>query len=64
MPADLAALFFERVHIGTPVTVVGSTDNLTRVRRPFRFCLHVHFCRVSVEELAPKFLEDGPSVRR
>ena len=33
MPADLAALFFERVHIGTPVAVVGSTDNLTRVRR-------------------------------
>ena len=33
MPADLAALFFERVHIGTPVTVVGSMNNLTRVRR-------------------------------
>jgi lipoprotein-anchoring transpeptidase ErfK/SrfK len=33
MPRDLAALFFERVHIGTPVTVVGSTDNLARVRR-------------------------------
>jgi lipoprotein-anchoring transpeptidase ErfK/SrfK len=33
MPRDLAALFFERVQIGTPVTVVGSTDNLTRVRR-------------------------------
>ena len=26
-------LFFERVQIGTPVTVVGSTDNLTRGRR-------------------------------
>jgi lipoprotein-anchoring transpeptidase ErfK/SrfK len=33
MPRDLAALFFERVPIGTPVTVVGSTDSLTRVRR-------------------------------
>ena len=33
MPADLAARFFERVHVGTTVTVVGSTDNLTRVRR-------------------------------
>jgi len=33
MPADLAALYFERVHVGTPVTVVGSTDNLARVRR-------------------------------
>lgn len=33
MPRDLAALFFQRVQIGTPVTVVGSTYNLTRVRR-------------------------------
>jgi lipoprotein-anchoring transpeptidase ErfK/SrfK len=33
MPRDLAALFFARVQIGTPVTVVGSTDNLARVRR-------------------------------
>jgi len=33
MPRDLAVLFFERVPIGTPVTVVGSTDNLTRVRK-------------------------------
>lgn len=33
MPRDLALLFFERVAIGTPVRVVGSTDNLTRVRR-------------------------------
>ena len=33
MPRDLAVLFFERVQIGTPVTVVGSTHNLTRVRR-------------------------------
>jgi lipoprotein-anchoring transpeptidase ErfK/SrfK len=33
MPRDLAALFFERVQVGTPVTVVGSTDNLARVRR-------------------------------
>ena len=33
MPRDLAALFFERVHTGTPVTVVGSTRNLTRVRK-------------------------------
>src|SRR5258708_26767699 len=34
MPRDLAALFFERVHIRTPVTVVGSTHNLRHVRRP------------------------------
>jgi len=33
MPRDLAAMFFERVHTGTPVTVVGSTRNLTRVRK-------------------------------
>jgi lipoprotein-anchoring transpeptidase ErfK/SrfK len=33
MPRDLAALFFERVQIGTPVTVVGSTQNLARVRK-------------------------------
>jgi lipoprotein-anchoring transpeptidase ErfK/SrfK len=33
MPRDLAALFFERVHIGTPVTIIGSTHNLGRVRR-------------------------------
>jgi lipoprotein-anchoring transpeptidase ErfK/SrfK len=33
MPRDLAALFFERVQIGTPVTVVGSADNVARVRR-------------------------------
>jgi lipoprotein-anchoring transpeptidase ErfK/SrfK len=33
MPRDLAALFFERVSVGTPVTVIGSTDSLTRVRR-------------------------------
>ena len=33
MPRDLAALFFQRVQIGTPVTVVGSTNNLTRVRK-------------------------------
>ena len=33
MPQDSAALFFERVHTGTPVTVVGSTENLVRVRK-------------------------------
>ena len=33
MPRDFAALFFARVHTGTPVTVVGSTKNLTRVRK-------------------------------
>jgi lipoprotein-anchoring transpeptidase ErfK/SrfK len=33
MPRDFAALFFERVHTGTPVRVVGSTKDLTRVRR-------------------------------
>jgi lipoprotein-anchoring transpeptidase ErfK/SrfK len=32
MPRDLAARFFERVHLRTPVTVTGSTQNLTRVR--------------------------------
>jgi lipoprotein-anchoring transpeptidase ErfK/SrfK len=32
MPRDMAVLFFERVQVGTPVTVIGSTDNLTRVR--------------------------------
>jgi lipoprotein-anchoring transpeptidase ErfK/SrfK len=33
MPRDLAALCFERVQIGTPVTVVGSTRNIARVRK-------------------------------
>jgi lipoprotein-anchoring transpeptidase ErfK/SrfK len=33
MPRDLAALFFQRVQIGTPVMVVGSTNNLTHVRK-------------------------------
>ena len=33
MPKDLAAQVFERVHIGTPVMVVGSTHNLARVRK-------------------------------
>jgi len=33
MPRELAARFFERVQIGTPVTVVGSTRNLARVRK-------------------------------
>jgi lipoprotein-anchoring transpeptidase ErfK/SrfK len=33
MPRDSAALFFQRVRIGTPVTVVGTTNNLTRVRK-------------------------------
>jgi lipoprotein-anchoring transpeptidase ErfK/SrfK len=33
MPRDLAALFFEQVHVGTPVTVVGSTHNLAHVRK-------------------------------
>ena len=33
MPRDLAAMFFAQVHTGTPVTVVGSTKNLTRVRK-------------------------------
>jgi lipoprotein-anchoring transpeptidase ErfK/SrfK len=33
MPRDLAARFFARVHIGTPVTVVGSTHGLARVRK-------------------------------
>ena len=33
MPRDLAVLFFERAQIGTPVTVVGSTHTLARVRK-------------------------------
>lgn len=33
MPRDLAAAFFEQVHVGTPVAVVGSTHNLARVRK-------------------------------
>jgi hypothetical protein len=51
MPRDLAALFFERVQVGTPVTVVGSTDNLPRVRI---YCPPVHMCCVSEVCLAPK----------
>jgi len=33
MPRDLAAEFFSRVRIGTPVKVLGSARNVTRVRR-------------------------------
>jgi L,D-transpeptidase catalytic domain len=44
MPRDLAALFFERVQIGTPVTVVGSTDNLARVRRATSDFAHRFIC--------------------
>jgi hypothetical protein len=33
MPKDLAAEFFARVQIGTPVKVIGSAKNVTRVRR-------------------------------
>jgi hypothetical protein len=33
MPRDLAADFFARVRIGTPVEVVGNARNVTRVRR-------------------------------
>jgi hypothetical protein len=33
MPRDLAAEFFARVQIGTPVRVIGSTRNVTRVRK-------------------------------
>jgi hypothetical protein len=33
MPRDLAARFFERVNIRTPVTVAGSTQNLTSARK-------------------------------
>src|SRR5580700_9611645 len=33
MPRDLAAEFFDRVQIGTPVKVIGSTRNVTRLRR-------------------------------
>lgn len=33
MPRDLAAAFFEQVHVGTPVAVVGSTHSLARVRK-------------------------------
>ena len=33
MPKDLAAEFFARVQIGTPVKVIGSSRNVTRVRR-------------------------------
>jgi len=33
MPRDLAAEFFSRVRIGTPVKVVGSARNVSRIRR-------------------------------
>jgi lipoprotein-anchoring transpeptidase ErfK/SrfK len=33
MPSDLAAEFFAKVHVGTPVEVIGSARNVTRVRR-------------------------------
>jgi lipoprotein-anchoring transpeptidase ErfK/SrfK len=33
MPRDLAAKFFARVQVGTPVEVIGSARNVTRIRR-------------------------------
>jgi lipoprotein-anchoring transpeptidase ErfK/SrfK len=33
MPKDLAADFFARVQVGTPVKIIGSTRNVTRVRK-------------------------------
>ena len=33
MPRDMAAEFFSRVRVGTPVKVIGSARNVTRVRR-------------------------------
>jgi hypothetical protein len=33
MPKDLAAEFFSRVNVGTPVKVIGSARNVTHVRR-------------------------------
>jgi hypothetical protein len=33
MPRDLAAEFYARVQVGTPVEVIGSARNVTRVRR-------------------------------
>jgi L,D-transpeptidase-like protein len=33
MPRDLAAEFFARVHVGTPVSVIGNARSVTRVRR-------------------------------
>jgi L,D-transpeptidase catalytic domain len=33
MPRDLAAEFFARVKVGTPVKVIGSSRNVTRLRR-------------------------------
>jgi lipoprotein-anchoring transpeptidase ErfK/SrfK len=33
MPRELAAQFFNRVQIGTPVSVVGSTDKIVDVRK-------------------------------
>src|ERR1700752_2404169 len=37
MPRDLAARFFERINIRTPVTVAGSTQNLASVRKAMPF---------------------------
>jgi lipoprotein-anchoring transpeptidase ErfK/SrfK len=33
MPHDLAAEFFSRVHVGTPVEIIGNARNVTHVRR-------------------------------
>ena len=40
MPKDLAAEFFARVQIGTPVKVVGSARNVTRVRKAIPIIQH------------------------
>ncbi|MFY9983274.1 MAG: L,D-transpeptidase [Chthoniobacterales bacterium] len=33
MPHDLAAEFFSRVHVGTPVQIIGDSRNVTHVRK-------------------------------
>jgi L,D-transpeptidase-like protein len=48
MPRDLAARFFERVNIRTPVTVTGSTQNLASVSKGHPTFLLRHFVCTSV----------------
>jgi hypothetical protein len=33
MPGDMAAEFFTRVRVGTPVKIIGDAKNVTRVRK-------------------------------
>ncbi len=58
MPGDLAAEFFARVQIGTPVKVIGSARNVTRIRRA------IPIVQPGNAAYASAFSETGPAFGR